>query len=159
MAGAYHTRGKIHLDDLFLQQDFSWQEALYQAKLANVLFTYALARKLKNTGIRVNCLHPGAVRTGMVLRTKGFSFWSKLLYRMLSPFFRSPAKGAETILWLATDPEAKDFTGKYFIDKKAVKSSPTSYDTELQDQLWSASLRLTHLEAFDNVSVLFAHSN
>lgn len=159
VSGAYHAHGRIHFEDLTLEKKYSWQEANNQSKLADVLMTYALASRLKKAGIRVNCLHPGAVRTGVVLRTKGLSFWTKLLYRLVSWMFRSPAKGAETVIWLATAPEAGKYSGKYFIDKKAVKSAPATYDKELQDRLWRTSLQLTGLEAFEDVSSVFVLSN
>lgn len=159
VAGAYHARGRIHFEDLNLEKNYTWQEANNQSKLAEVLFTYSFAKRVKKAGIRVNCLHPGAVRTGVVLRNPGFSLWSKLLYRMVSWAFRSPAKGAETVIWLATAPEAGKFTGKYFIDKQPVKSSPASYDPELQERLWKASLQLTSLEAFEDVSSVFLLNN
>jgi NAD(P)-dependent dehydrogenase (short-subunit alcohol dehydrogenase family) len=159
VSGAYHAYGRIHFEDLTLEQKYSWQEANNQSKLADVLFTYALASRMKKAGIRVNCLHPGAVRTGVVLRTKGISVWTKLLYRMVSWMFRSPAKGAETVVWLATSPEAGKFTGKYFIDKKAVKSAAPTYDKELQDRLWRTSLQLTGLEAMEDVSSVFLLNN
>jgi NAD(P)-dependent dehydrogenase (short-subunit alcohol dehydrogenase family) len=83
-----------------------------------VLFTYELARRLKGINVTVNCLHPGAVAINLVEKDKDIPSFSKLLYKLIKPFFKSPEKGAETILYLALSSEVKDISGKYFLTKR-----------------------------------------
>lgn len=159
VAGAYHKKGKIDFDDLEYRKNYSWQAANARSKLADVLFCYALARRLKPSGITVNCLHPGAVRTGVVLRTSGIPWYMKLAYHLMKGFFIPPEKAAEFIFKLGFSPDYKGVTGKYFASGKEQKSSPQSYDRELQEKLWKESLRLTGIEAFDNLPVMTDNFN
>lgn len=112
-----------------------------QSKLANVLFTYALARRLAGTGVTANCLHPGVVSTSL-MKPKG-SLVAKMAMTLMQPFLTSPEKGAATSLYLASSPEVEGVSGRYFIKSKAVPSSPVSYDEALQERLWELSLRQT----------------
>ncbi|MEZ4824949.1 MAG: SDR family oxidoreductase [Bacteroidia bacterium] len=139
VSGMYHSKGKIHFEDISLSQNYSLGSANNQSKLANILFTYKLARDLEGTGVVANTLHPGAVDTGSVLNSKEISALEKLMYRIFRPFFKSPDQGAETLVFLASAPEAATITGKYFVNQKPVKSSPKSYDTSLQEKLWVLS--------------------
>lgn len=139
VAGAYHANGEIHFSDINLEKDYSFQKANSQAKLANVLFTYKLAHKLKGTNVTVNCLHPGFVNTGSILQAPGVSGFSKLMYKLMSIFSKSPEQGAETSVYLASSPEAEGVSGKYFIDRKETKSAPQTYDKKLQDKVWDFS--------------------
>ncbi len=104
-----------------------------QAKLANLLFTRELARRLKNTGITVNAFHPGAVATGIYRQLPGF----------LQPLIRltmlTPAQGADTAIWLATAPETGNVSGEYFISRKKKAGSKLSRDPELAKKLWQLS--------------------
>lgn len=138
-----HKVGKIHFDDIHLEKKYRVFRAYAQSKLANVLFTYELSRRLKGSGVTVNCLHPGAVATQMgINRDTGFG---TLITRILKPFFLTPAQGAATTVYLATAPEAAEVTGKYFYKKKPVPSSKRSYDAALAKQLWDLSVKLTGL--------------
>ena len=139
VAGAYHAKGRIHFDDVRLEKNYSYQRANSQSKLADVLFTYKLAEKLKGTGVTVNCLHPGAVNTGSVLRAKDISWIMKCMYRLMSVFLKSPEQGAETSVYLASSPEVKGISSRYFVNKKERESAPQTYDKELQDKLWTLS--------------------
>jgi NAD(P)-dependent dehydrogenase (short-subunit alcohol dehydrogenase family) len=112
-----------------------------QSKLANVLFTYALARRLKGTSVTANCLHPGVVSTSL-MKPKG-SLAAKAVMTLMQPFLTTPEKGAATSLYLASSPDVEEVTGKYFVKRKAVLSSPVSYDEALQERLWELSLRQT----------------
>jgi NAD(P)-dependent dehydrogenase (short-subunit alcohol dehydrogenase family) len=112
-----------------------------QSKLANVLFTYALARRLKGTGVTANCLHPGVVSTRL-MKPKG-NLAAKVVMSLMQPFLTTPEKGAATSLYLASSPDVEGVTGKYFIKCKAVPSSPVSYDEALQERLWNLSLEQT----------------
>ncbi|TYQ18090.1 UNVERIFIED_CONTAM: NAD(P)-dependent dehydrogenase (short-subunit alcohol dehydrogenase family) [Acetivibrio alkalicellulosi] len=141
-----HKSGKIYFDDINLKNNYSFWRAYSQSKLANVLFTYELAERLKNTGVTVNCLHPGAVATNMgINRETGFG---TLITKILKPFFQTSEEGASTSIYLATSNDVKDVTGKYFYRKKAIKSSKSSYDKSLARKLWDLSEKLTHILFF-----------
>lgn len=140
VSGAYHSKGEIHFNDLTLKSNYSMANANNQSKLANILFTYKLSRLLNPNVITVNTLHPGAVNTGSVLRSKEFSVFFKLLYRMWSIFFKTPKKGAVTSVFLASSVNVEGQSGKYFENEKEVESSALSYDTNLQDKLWDFTL-------------------
>ncbi|TXH03743.1 MAG: SDR family oxidoreductase [Nevskiaceae bacterium] len=111
----------------------SGMHAYGQAKLANLLFTRELARRLKNTGVTVNAFHPGAVATDIYRQLPGF----------LQPLIRltmlTPAQGADTAVWLATAPELAKVSGEYFIKRKQKAGSALSRDAELARQLWQIS--------------------
>ncbi|MBE7246942.1 MAG: SDR family NAD(P)-dependent oxidoreductase, partial [Actinomycetospora chiangmaiensis] len=116
---------------------FAAMKAYSQAKLGNVLFTYALARRLSGRGITANCLHPGVVNTGFAKNTGGLfgAAWG-----LIRPFLISPEKGARTSLHVATAPELDGVTGRYFSDGKPKTSSRESRDERIQDRLWQVSL-------------------
>jgi retinol dehydrogenase-12 len=138
VASNMHGRGTIDFDDLQGENRFDGMRAYSQAKLANVLFTYALARRLAGTGVTVNCLHPGAVASGMGRDMKGFMrFFQTVLIR---PFQISPEQGAATSIHLASSPDVEGVSGQYFVKSKAVSSSRASHDMALQDRLWQLSL-------------------
>ncbi|HVO74488.1 MAG TPA: SDR family NAD(P)-dependent oxidoreductase, partial [Ignavibacteriaceae bacterium] len=142
VSGEYHRKGKIHFDDLALKENYTSAAASAQAKLADILFTYSLAEKLKNTDITVNCLHPGAAATNIVYSDPDAGLGIKFLYAFSSLFLSSPEKGAETIIYLAADKNAAGITGKYFINKKPVESSEASHDKKLAERLWEVSEKL-----------------
>jgi len=112
-----------------------------QSKLANVLFTYALARRLAKSGVTANCLHPGLVSTSL-MKPKG-NLAIKLGMALIQSFLASPDKGAATSIYLASSPEVEGVTGKYFVKCKPKPSSPVSYDEALQERLWELSLKQT----------------
>ena len=116
-----------------------------QAKLALILFTYELARRLEGTGVTANCLHPGVVATGLVEKDPDYSALLRFLYKLFKPFLSSPEKGAETSIYLAASPEVEGVTGQYFVKKAAVESSPESYDAAIAKRLWQVSIELTGL--------------
>lgn len=143
LSSGAHKSGKIYFEDLNLKKNYNVVKAYAQSKLANVLFTYELADRLKGTGVTVNTLHPGAVATQMGIdRQTGFG---TLITGMLKPFFQTPPEGASTAIYLATSEEVKDTTGKYFYNKKPIPSSKLSYDKKLAKKLWKVSERLVHL--------------
>jgi len=114
-----------------------------RSKLALVLFTYELARRLQGTGVTANCLHPGVVRTNIWSHAGPFS----PLTILASRFFMSPEEGAKTQVYLASSPEVEGVTGKYFDKCKPKKSSPESYDEAMAARLWEISERVTGLAA------------
>jgi len=139
VASAVHSTARLDFDDLMSERGYSAMRAYARSKLANVLFTYELARRLDPSVVTANCLHPGVVATGFG-RGGGPTFAT--LYEVGKPFMRSPERGADTAVWLATDPALAGVSGKYFVDRRAVRSSDASYDLELGRRLWQASERL-----------------
>ena len=112
-----------------------------KSKLANVLFTYDLARRLEGTGVTVNAVHPGLVDTGFGSEFKGFLGWLVRVLQMTVA--RSPEKGAETLVYLASSPEVRGMDAKYWKDKKQVESSKASFDAAQQRRLWELSEKVT----------------
>ena len=145
VAGAYHAKGKINFADLQGEKDFEGQRANHQSKLADVLFTYELARRLEGTGVTANCLHPGMVATDLVDKDKDFPVFFKYLYKLSKPLMKSPDKGAQTSIYLASSPEVEGVTGQYFVNKKIAESSPESHNTQLAQHLWEVSEKLAKL--------------
>lgn len=137
VASGAHKVGKIHFDDINLTKNFNVIKAYSQSKLANVLFTRELARRLKNKGITVNCCHPGAVATNIgISRDTGFG---KTVTGMLKPFFQTAEQGADTAIYLASSDEVTDITGEYFYKRKIAKSSARSQDMDLAKRLFEFS--------------------
>ena len=142
MASDAHWTHELDFEDLQLSRGWRPVRAYSQSKLANVLFAYELARRLSGTGVTVNCAHPGGVATKLLASAFPLpAITTPLVYR----FAASPARGAETPLWLATAPELEEVTGKYFVRWKAVPSSAATYDLFAARQLWEESERLTGL--------------
>ena len=160
-----HYRGSMDFDDLYLKaqsaerlahgvlrhapcalrsahkKGYDGLKAYCQSKLANVLFTYELSRRLEGTGITVNCLHPGGVRTG--LANKNASGIYKIGWIFIKPFMISPVTGAKTSIYLASSNEVEGITGKYFDKCKPQRSSRISCDREIAGRLWEVSEELT----------------
>jgi retinol dehydrogenase-14 len=140
-----HTNGTIDFDDLQGQKGYKGAKAYSQSKLANVLFTYELARRLEGTGVTADCLHPGAgVRTNFGSGVTGIF---GVMVRALRPVMISPEKGAETSIYLASSPEVEGLSGRYFVKKAEARSSDASYDERLARRLWEVSAQLTKLPA------------
>lgn len=140
VASGAHKSGKIHFDDINLLKGFNVFKAYSQSKLANVLFTRELARRLAGKGITVNCCHPGAVATNMgINRETGFG---KTITSLLKPFFLTPEEGAETAVFLATDESVKEISGEYFYKCRIAKSSKRSRNMELAEKLYELSEKL-----------------
>ncbi|MDQ0060730.1 SDR family oxidoreductase [Paenibacillus harenae] len=132
-----HKAGHIHFNDPFLTKGYNVAKGYAQSKLANILFTKELAKRLAGTKVTVNSVHPGAVGTNIgVDRNTGFG---KSVLRMLKPFFRSPLKGADTAIYLASCEEGGASTGLYFIDRKPAQVSKRAADSELASKFWTWS--------------------
>ena len=141
VASGAHKTGKIHFDDINLHHGFNVVKAYSQSKLANVLFTRELARRVKDRGITVNCCHPGAVATNIGIdRETGFG---KTVTSILKPFFLTPGQGAKTAIFLATDESVKDISGEYFYKCRIAASSKRSKDPELAKRFFEYSNELT----------------
>lgn len=132
--------GKIDFDDLMGEHKYSGQRAYNQSKLANVMFTYDLARRLAGTGVTATVLHPGMTSTAFSAEDPARAFAP--LVAVMRPFMRSPQKGAETAVYLASSPEVEGVTGRYFANRKAKESHTASYDTKLTARLWRVSADL-----------------
>lgn len=139
-----HRYGTINFDDLGLEQNFNPMKAYAQSKLANLMFTYELSRRLAGTRVTVNALHPGGIATNFGKNLNGIAGF---FFRSFGFLLRSPERGAETVIWLATAPELEGVTGKYFFDKKEIRSSKVSYDDEISKRLWHVSEQLTGLRS------------
>jgi NAD(P)-dependent dehydrogenase (short-subunit alcohol dehydrogenase family) len=142
-SGAYKI-GRLYLEDHTLSRGFNPAKAYARSKLANILFTRELASRLQDTRVTVNCVHPGAVGTSIgVNRETGFG---RSLLKLLSYFFLTPEKGADTAVYLATAPELKDVSGQYYYRRKIKELSPRAKNTEEAARLWKWSLEQTGLQ-------------
>lgn len=134
-----HFNGKIAFHDLHLKRFYFVFRAYSQSKLANVMFTYALARRLEGSGVTANCLHPGLVQTGIFGKVKGVTPWiEKLLMRRAI----SVEEGAETIVYLSSAKEVSAENGKYYYKKVAHTTATRSYDVQAQERLWEMSAQM-----------------
>src|SRR5215210_4622710 len=144
VASGEQRNGAIDFDDLQGEKEYKTAKAYSQSKLANVLFIYELARRLEGTGVSANCLHPGVVGTNLGSGVSGvFGF----TVRALTPLMKSPEKGAETSIYLASSPEVESSSGRYFVKKAEARSSDVSHDERLARRLWEVSAELTNLPA------------
>ena len=130
---------EIRWHDLSHEREFSAFPAYGHSKLANILFSNELARRLRGTGVTSNALHPGAVATG-IGSNNGIA--GRVVPLLLKPFFRSPARGAATTIYLASAAEVDGVTGKYFYDSQPVDPKPWALDTNAAGRLWVTSERL-----------------
>ncbi|MDD1779382.1 MAG: SDR family oxidoreductase [Candidatus Helarchaeota archaeon] len=142
-ARVVNTSSGIHkratLDDLQSEKKYSAFSAYGKSKLALTLFTYELARRLKGSGVTVNAVHPGVVKTNL---GRDMDWFSRGFTKV---FFTSPVKGAATSIYVASSPDVEGITGKYFAHKKETPSSKLSYDESAAKQIWDLSAKLTHL--------------
>ena len=134
------SMGRIDFDDLMGERKYSGQTAYNQSKLANVMFTYELARRFEGTGVTATVLHPGMTNTAFSAEDPSRAFAP--LVAVMRPFMRSPEKGAETPVYLASSPEAEGLTGKYFANRASKRSNKASYDSEATARLWQVSADL-----------------
>lgn len=137
VASAAHKYGKIDVGGWVIGRDYSAFSAYSNSKLANVLFTYELARRLEGTGVTANCLHPGAVGTNL------FRGLPKLLQALIGWVTMGPERGARTSIYLASSSEVEGVSGKYFARRRQERSSDASYDREAARKLWEVSEELT----------------
>jgi NAD(P)-dependent dehydrogenase (short-subunit alcohol dehydrogenase family) len=139
VASEAHRGAELDLSDPDLRTGYSGRRAYANSKLANILFTYALARRLRESDVTANALHPGVIATGIVRDTPFFVRW-------LWPLFSHGAKtGAETPLYVSASPDVAGLSGRYFDDRRERRSSRTSHDEALQERLWQLSERMTGL--------------
>jgi NAD(P)-dependent dehydrogenase (short-subunit alcohol dehydrogenase family) len=144
VASAAHRHGSIDFNDLQGERSYRPMRIYGRSKLANILFSYELARRLEGSHVTVNCAHPGAVATGLGANNGPLA---KLLMPLIGLFMRSPEQGASTQIYLASSREVDGVSGKYFVDCKPARSSPESYDTEIARRLWDVSAQMTGVGA------------
>lgn len=132
----------IDFADLQSAKNYAGMRVYGQSKLANVLFTRELARRLAGSGVTANCLHPGVVRSGFALNTKSLL---NLAYRIMGPFLRTPEQAAADLVYLATAEEVKDVTGAYFIGRRPAPTSRAARDPAAAARLWEVSCKQTGL--------------
>ena len=142
VSSATHYGGHVDLGDLQLEKGYGVIRAYSQSKLALVLFTHELARRLKGTGVTANCLHPGVVATNIWGNALGPA---SFLGKITKLFLLSPEKGAKTQVYLASSPEVEIVTGEYFEPAGKKRSSIESYDQALAERLWNASAAMVGL--------------
>lgn len=134
----------LDFDDLQARRSFNGLGAYCRSKLANILFTVELAERLRGTGVTVNAVHPGAVRSGFALDgdTRG---WLNTVIRFASRFYLTPEQGARTSIHVASAPELEGVSGQYFARSKPVRPSRAAQDRAAALRLWELSERLTGL--------------
>jgi NAD(P)-dependent dehydrogenase (short-subunit alcohol dehydrogenase family) len=143
VASTAHNGATITFDDLQQRRGRYRPFRVYgQSKLANILFTYELARRLEGTGVTANALHPGFVSSNFG-KTQSTAW--RAVFTGLRPFMISPQKGAQTSVYLATVPEIERTSGQYFAGSRPARSSPASYDAGSQQRLWAVSEQLVGL--------------
>jgi len=140
VASHAHAQGSIDFDDLQCERSYSGARAYNQSKLASVLFTYELAKRLRGTTVTSNAVHPGVVNTSFGAEDPGRT--QRLLVPVLRPFMKSAEQGAATSIHVASAPQLQDVTGRYFTNSQPRKSSPQSHDQGTATRLWHASVDL-----------------
>jgi NAD(P)-dependent dehydrogenase (short-subunit alcohol dehydrogenase family) len=140
VASGAHLGAVLDFDNLQGEKRYRGMQVYGRSKLANLLFTYELARRLEGSGVTANAVHPGFVATGFA-RNNGpfYDVGTWVVGRLIG---RKPEKGAQTSIYLASSPEVEGVTGKYFFDCQPIQSSPVSYDKALAEKLWQVSLEL-----------------
>jgi retinol dehydrogenase 14 len=135
--------GRIDFDDLQGERSYSGAQAYNQSKLANVLFTYELAKRLRPTAVTANAVHPGVVNTSFGGEDPAVT--QRWVVPFMRPFMKSPTRGAATSIHVATAPGLETVTGQYFADARPKRSSPRSYDEATAVRLWRVSADLVGL--------------
>jgi NAD(P)-dependent dehydrogenase (short-subunit alcohol dehydrogenase family) len=135
VASAAHRAGRIDFDDLQSERRFG-QRAYNNSKLALVVFTYELARRLQGTGVTANCVDPGFVRTSL---GSTMPIGYRLAGMLMWPFMARPERGARTSVWAASSPELAEDTGAYFKAQRPVETTQTTHDRPTAERLWEVS--------------------
>ncbi len=140
VSSAAHRGARLSLDDLNLEHGYSAMRAYANSKLANILFTRELARRLSGSTVTANCLHPGTVRTRF---GQSGSSWMRAGLRLGGPLMRSPESGASTVIYLASAPAVGGRSGGYYVSGKLREPSRAARDDQAARRLWEISARLT----------------
>jgi retinol dehydrogenase 14 len=140
VASHVQAEGRIDFDDLEGAHSYSGQRAYSQSKLASVMFTNELARRLEGTGVTANSLHPGVVRTNFGAEDQAWLF--TVVSHVVLPFLKTPAQGAQTSIYLASSPNMDGVTGEFFANGKPKTANKVAYDTDMAARLWQVSAEL-----------------
>lgn len=138
-ASGAHRSARLDFDDLQATHRYSSMRAYANSKLANILFTRALAKRLQGTTVTATCLHPGFVRTSF---GRDMAPFARALFTLLARLARSPEKGAETLLYLATSPQVQGASGGYYFDCRLTQPAPAAQDDEAAERLSQVSEQL-----------------
>ncbi|XP_788671.3 retinol dehydrogenase 13 [Strongylocentrotus purpuratus] len=141
-----HRRGNMNLDDVMMSKKYEALQAYGQSKLANVMFTRELARRLKGTGVTSYSLHPGVINTDLGRHFGTYASWAKPLLFFTSPFLKTSEQGAQTSIYCCVDEKAGQETGLYYMDCAATEPIEKAKDDEVAKKLWDLSLKLVELE-------------
>jgi len=144
VSSSLHKMGKLDFEDIPFENGYARSKAYQRTKLANIAFTYELARRLSNQKVTVNAMNPGLVATNVGNAAGGFTARIKDIVDKIGGI--TPEEGARTIIYLASSPQVAGVSGRYFVKEKSVPSSKTSYDLEFCRKLWEISQSLTHLD-------------
>ena len=147
VSSSLHKLGKIDFDDIPFREGYSRSKAYQRSKLANIGFTYELARQYSGHNITINAMNPGLVATNVGQSAGGISAKMKGWVDKIAGL--TPEEGAQTIIFLATSPEVTGVTGRYFVKEKSIPSSKITYDIEFCKQLWAVSERLISQDGSD----------
>lgn len=142
VASEAHKSGKLDFDDLQSEKHFSTFTVYGTSKLANVLFTYELARRLAGTGVTANCLHPGVIASGFGNSTNRVL---RIGFSLVRPFMIDAVKGAQTTIYCASSPAVEGVTGKYFKNKRPYPSRKLTHNEAIAKRLWEVSEGLVGL--------------
>jgi len=134
------SRGRIDFDDLQGARSYSGQRAYNQSKLANIMFSNELARRLDGTGVTANALHPGVVRSNFGAEDQ--ARWFAVMSHVILPLLKTPAQGARTSIYLASSSDVGSVTGRFFANRKPRKTNKIAYDIDLTGRLWQVSADL-----------------
>ncbi len=150
VSSAAHEAGYMNMDDLQSEKSYRFMRPYGQSKLALLLFTYELARRLEGTGVTVNALHPGFVSTN--IGQTGLRGIARSVAKSVTSLAGiSPEEGAKTSIYLASSPDVAGISGKYFAKSIPRRSAPISYDEALARRLWDESAKLVHLQEEQHV--------
>jgi NAD(P)-dependent dehydrogenase (short-subunit alcohol dehydrogenase family) len=141
-----HTGATIPFDDLNTERGYPLRgfRRYGETKLANILFTAELARRLEGTGVTANCFHPGLVATGFNRNNEG---WMNVVMSAMRPFARSPRRGADTLVWLAESADVAGESGGYYLDRRRRSPSKAAQDVDAARRLWDVSSEQVHASA------------
>jgi retinol dehydrogenase 12 len=133
---------RLDFDNLQGEKRYGFLNAYFRSKLANIIFTVELARRLRSSGVTVNAVSPGPTRTGFGDNMTGLP---SLFPRLAKPLFASPERGARTLIYLASSPEVAGISGRFFLRQRARETKPVTHDREVAARLWRVSADLVGL--------------
>lgn len=134
-----HTWGSINLEDINSEKNYNKRAAYSQSKLANILFTRLLAKRLEGTGVTVYSLHPGVVQTELWRHVNGFQ---QFVMNMISPFTKNSVQGAQTTIYCAVEPTLETESGGYYSDCAPASCSAAATDDDMAQKLWELSCQM-----------------